>query len=465
MSNNLNNRIMNKAKVLPICCLLLSFMKTTTSSSLDSIVPGQSIREDGTLVSASSTFELGFFSPGTSSSSKSLYVGIWYKNSPSAVVWVANREAPLNNTTSGVLQVNDEGVLLLLLLNGTNNSTLWSSSNNLSSSKAVENPIAQLLDSGNLVVRNGQPSDDDDDNILWQSFDHPCDTLLPGMKLGWNLVTGLDRFLSSWRSVDNPGEGDNTVKIVLQGYPQAVQMKGNVVKARSGHWNGLTFTGYPAQKPNPIYRYEFVFNEKEAYYEYELLNRSVLSRYVISSSGVGQRFVWTSQTNSWEIVSTAIADQCENYALCGAYSICNVSNNPVCACLKGFVPKHQEEWNVSYWSNGCIRSIPLDCNKSNNDGFMAYTGVKLPDTSSSWYSKTMDLVECKKSCLQNCSCTAYASLDIRVGGSGCLLWFDGLIDIRQFSQGGQDLYIRVPASELGSSNILLLKFFFPFLYI
>lgn len=96
---------------------------------------------------------------------------------------------------------------------------------------------------------------------------------------------------------------------------------------------------------------------------------------------------------------------------------------------------------------------------------MAYTGVKLPDTSSSWYSKTMDLVECKKSCLQNCSCTAYASLDIRVGGSGCLLWFDGLIDIRQFSQGGQDLYIRVPASELGSSNILLLKFFFPFLYI
>ena len=85
--------------------------------------------------------------------------------------------------------------------------------------------------------------------------------------------------------------------------------------------------------------------------------------------------------------------------------------------------------------------------------------MKLPDTSSSWFSKTMNLEGCHKSCLKNCSCTAYANLDIRNGGSGCLLWFDALIDMRKFNQWGQDLYIRVPASELGN-NFYLCSFSF-----
>nr|GEV29823.1 G-type lectin S-receptor-like serine/threonine-protein kinase At4g27290 [Tanacetum cinerariifolium] len=47
----------------------------------------------------------------------------------------------------------------------------------------------------------------------------------------------------------------------------------------------------------------------------------------------------------------------------------------------------------------------------------------------------------------NCSCTAYANLDIRNGGNGCLLWFDDLMDIREFN-GGQHIYIRMASSEL-----------------
>ncbi|KAG4390253.1 hypothetical protein GLYMA_06G258101v4 [Glycine max] len=74
--------------------------------------------------------------------------------------------------------------------------------------------------------------------------------------------------------------------------------------------------------------------------------------------------------------------------------------------------------------------------------------MKLPDTSSSWFSKIMNLHECQNSCLKNCSCSAYANLDIRDGGSGCLLWFNTLVDLRKFTESGQDLYIRLPASEL-----------------
>ena len=75
--------------------------------------------------------------------------------------------------------------------------------------------------------------------------------------------------------------------------------------------------------------------------------------------------------------------------------------------------------------------------------------MKLPDTSSSWYNNSTGLEECKGICLKNCSCTAYANLDIRGGGSGCLIWFGSLIDTRRSNGDGQDLYVRIAVSELG----------------
>ncbi|GKV42583.1 hypothetical protein SLEP1_g49966 [Rubroshorea leprosula] len=42
---------------------------------------------------------------------------------------------------------------------------------------------------------------------LWQSFDCPSNTLLPGMKLGWDLRTGLDQHLLAWKNYDDPSPG------------------------------------------------------------------------------------------------------------------------------------------------------------------------------------------------------------------------------------------------------------------
>jgi hypothetical protein len=44
------------------------------------------------------------------------------------------------------------------------------------------------------------------------------------------------------------------------------------------------------------------------------------------------------------------------------------------------------------------------------------------------------------------------------GGSGCVLWFGSLVDIREFSEGGQDLYIRMAISELGTISLLFFLF-------
>jgi hypothetical protein len=367
--------------------------------------------------------------------------------SPETVVWVANRDAPIKDQ-SGVLKVTDDGVLVLL---NSTNGTVWSSN----TSTTPQNPVSQLLDTGNLVVKDG--NDDNTDNSLWQSFDYPCNTLLPEMKLGWNLVTGLDRFLSSWKSTEDPAQGEYSIRIVPHGYPQWYDMEGTKIKARAGSWNGLGFTGRGV-RPNQVFEYEFVVNEKEVYYGYKLLNSSVFSRFVLNPSGIAQRFVWKDRTQSWEPFFTSQADQCEIYALCGAYATCNIDKSPVCACMEGFLPKSPKDWDSVDWSDGCVRRTPLECN--DGDGFLKRSKVKLPDTFSSWYNKSMTLQECEGMCLKNCSCTAYAGLDVRGGGSGCLLWFGSLIDTREFAEGGQDLYIRMATSELGTISPLFLLFGF-----
>ncbi|KAK1391972.1 putative serine/threonine/dual specificity protein kinase, catalytic domain-containing protein [Heracleum sosnowskyi] len=99
--------------------------------------------------------------------------GIWYKKIPKrTIVWIANRETPLN-TTTGLLKLNSNGSLVIL--NGSN-TIVWSSN----SSASVNNPVAQLLDSGNFVIRD--ETDSSPENFLWQSFNIIGNTFLADIR-------------------------------------------------------------------------------------------------------------------------------------------------------------------------------------------------------------------------------------------------------------------------------------------
>ncbi|KAL7216904.1 hypothetical protein ACSBR1_028765 [Camellia fascicularis] len=410
------------------------FSSFIISEAVDTITTIQLIRDNETIISSGGSFELGFFSPG---SSKNRYLGIWYKTiTTRTVVWVANRETPISNA-SGVLKVTSPGILVLL--NGTSN-RIWSSN----TSRSVQNPVAQLLDSGNFIVRNA--NDDNPQNFLWQSFDYPGDTLLPGMKVGRNLLTGLDWYLSSWKNNDDPAQGDYTFRMDTRGYPQSILYNITAETYRTGPWNGVQFSGTLNLKKNSIYNFNFTFDEREVSGGYELVNSAVISRLVLSQDGVMRRWTWIDRTQDWNLYNTAPADSCDNYAACGAYGSCNIANSPICGCLNKFVPRYQKDWDRGDWSNGCMRRTPFVCH--HGDGFLKYSRVKLPDTQNSWFNVSMTLEECGALCLENCSCMAYANLDIREGGTGCLLWYGHLIDIREFSEGGQDLYVRMASSEL-----------------
>ncbi|XP_060675146.1 G-type lectin S-receptor-like serine/threonine-protein kinase At4g27290 isoform X2 [Ziziphus jujuba] len=147
---------------------------------------------------------------------------------------------------------------------------------------------------------------------------------------------------------------------------------------------------------------------------------------------------------------SASEDACDSYGHCGAYGVCTISELQVCKCLKGFKPISPETWEQAEYRQGCERNKTLKC--QNNNGFIKYVGLKLPDTKNAWVSQGMDMKECKAKCLGNCSCIAFASSDAK-GGSTCTIWFSDLIDIRRLlNGGGQDLYVRMPASELGQTN-------------
>lgn len=154
------------------------FLSFCTNSGVDVLRGKQTISDGNTIVSANNEFELGFFSPG---SCTNRYVGIWFKKiSYGTTVWVANRDAPLNNT-SGILRIDNKAISLL---DNASSTIIWSSNY----SRFVNNPVAQLLDSGNFVFRDEE--DGGTENFVWQSFDYPGDTVLPGMKSGAGFADG-----------------------------------------------------------------------------------------------------------------------------------------------------------------------------------------------------------------------------------------------------------------------------------
>ncbi|XP_042031159.1 uncharacterized protein LOC121777885 [Salvia splendens] len=410
------------------------------TASTDLITPTNPLTQNHTLVSAAQQFELGFF-PGALNT---WYVGIWYKNIPErVVVWVANRDSPLTNS-SGVLKISPDGTGLIL--SDHSGIPVWSANHTGITGTTTTTTIAVLLDNGNFVVHAAD--DEDPESYLWQSFDHPTDTLLPGMKLGWDSKTGLNRYITSWKSADDPSTGDFSFKLDISGYPEIHLTNRGKMYYRSGPWNGLRFSGVPEMRPSsPLLSFLFVRNREEVSYSFTQLNESMHSRLLVKHSGFLQRFIWIPSSGIWNLFWYAPKDQCDDYRECGVYGICDANASPVCKCMKAFRPKNPQAWNLRDGSDGCVRETELECD---SDGFLAMSGVKLPESGGAFVDAGMGLDQCREMCQRNCSCRGYSSSNIS-DGSGCVIWAGDLYDMRQYAAaegGGQDFYYRVPAAEL-----------------
>lgn len=419
-------------------CWTLIFCFLKISASTDTLSSNQSMSGLQTLVSSGKVFELGFFSPSDSSKQ---YLGIWYKNIlPQTVVWVANRENPITDS-SGTLSLTKDGNLELVNSSGN---LLWSSN----SPSSAKNPIAQILDSGNLVLR-------DQDIYLWQSFDYPTDTLLPGMKQGWDLKRNLSRNLTCWKSSYDPSAGNYSYSVDLLGLPQVVLRMGSKKLYRSGLWYDNRFTGSPVLVANSVFIPKFVSTSEEVYYTFEAGGPHILSRLLIGPTGLVQHYMWVAIQSQWVVLFTIQEDHCDTYNICGPFGTCDITDSPNCKCMKGFSPKSAQDWEVYITFGGCVRNSPLDCGK--REDFVKYVGMKLPETSNIWFNTTMGTQDCREQCLKNCSCTGYSELDNGGNGKGCVMWLGDLVDTRVATGYGHDLYERLSASELGMSPVFCFK--------
>ncbi|EXC29554.1 G-type lectin S-receptor-like serine/threonine-protein kinase RKS1 [Morus notabilis] len=400
--------------------ILLIFLAPPLCMSLvlDTITPNHPIKDGDVLLSGQKTFALGFFSPGKS---LNRYVGVWYnKISEKTVVWVANRDNPINDT-SGVLAVDSKGRLIIYAR--YQNSPIWSPNLSVFSEKTSSTFIAKLLDVGNLVLLK-QDDSFRQSSVIWQSFDYPTNTYLPFMKFGLNRKTGHDWFITSWKSADDPGTGNCTFRMNITGYPQMVAYKGQVPFWRAGSWTGRSWTGVPRMigiLHGYIFNVSYTNDQDETSIVFGINNDTnlVFARLVIDESGRLSRSAWQDQPKDWVDFWYA-PDRCDNYGRCGRNGMCNPSDVSQfdCVCLPGFEPRLRDSWDLRDPSGGCVgKGGARTC--ADGEGFV-----------------------------KDCNCTAYTSVDDTTDGSGCLSWHGDLVDITTYTNMGQDLYVRVDAVTL-----------------
>ncbi|GMJ14645.1 hypothetical protein like AT4G21390 [Hibiscus trionum] len=401
---------------------------------------GETLRNDDRLISVNNVFELGFFSPGNSNCT---YLGIWYKFDSETVVWVANRDKPISDR-NGVLRIEVDGKLVV---RDGRNILVWSS--NVSGSS--NNTAAKLWNYGNFVLsRDDRVGDIIINRALWQSFNEPTDTFLPGMRVPVSSKRGEYRAYRSWKSPDDPSPGNYSLEVDPNGGQQIVlwDKHNNKRLWRSGQWDQQYFTGIPSMKNYASSFQGFDISHPDEngtmYLTYPVSSTTDLVRFQISWEGKEKKSRWNASTKQWHYVQSEPdpANECERYNFCGNYSICDQFDSRKCICLEGFRPKSQAQWDASHWSGGCVRKTELQCPSTDDgtavekvkpDGFKKTKCTKLPDFANLFSPADCKIVEdtCKRHCLQNCSCTAYAF----ISGILCMIWTGDLVDMQHFHQG------------------------------
>ncbi|GLJ51278.1 hypothetical protein SUGI_1090620 [Cryptomeria japonica] len=408
------------------------------------LLMGSSLSGSQTIISKNGTFALGFFNPrGTNN----WYIGIWYAPIPQkAIVWVANRDNPVRNMP-GVLKFSRGGQLTLFDRNGR---SVWSTDNGPKGSGAV------ITDSGNFIVLDAH----NESAIVWESFAHPTDTLLPDAKL-WKGMT-----LTSWKSSSDPESGLYSFRMnTSPGKTELMMLFNNTVPYwSSGECIGHNyFTKVPELEGQKKVQTSCVRLSPSRIYIYFSINpidRMIKGRFVLNENGDFELFFWMDD-GRWSLRWSTYQCQCSNYKICGSYGLCNT--NDVCSCVQGFTPKHDSQ---GWWSTGCARGKPLECSvtEGTTDGLLEATNQYLPEKEAVLINNEPTQQGCRTACLHNCSCTAFAFADS--DPPVCKLWSGDLFGMRVSSSEGQSVFVRLAASELPhfiseqSNKPLHLQFYF-----
>ncbi|KAK4354249.1 hypothetical protein RND71_026443 [Anisodus tanguticus] len=407
--------------------------------SRDTITADNVISKRETLVSAGEIFELGFFTTKSDDGESKDYVGIWYKVSPETVVWVANKNKSIPISAEVlVMAIDDDGNLKVL--DSTRNS--YFSTDLVTSSSSNLKHTAKLLDSGNLVL-----IDDLSGKRLWQSFDNPTDTFLPGMKMDDRLK------LTAWRIAQkDPSPGNYMFRLNQEGNSEYTIFQRLVL-----HWKGSA----PAASANP-----FSFSELPSIVADMLTNFSKESspnidysytRLLMNSSGEIQLFKWY-DNSGWFLRWSEPQGPCGVFNTCGKFGICNSKKMSRCKCLPGFDPASPDDWMAGNFLDGCSKKLDSTCDKKSEFGtFLNMYSMKFEKPYRS-YSEAKSEDDCRRECLNYCQCVAYSYGEehkepLRGSSSSntvyrCSIWTSDLNNLQENYTDGFNLSVRVEISDI-----------------
>ncbi|KAK9714801.1 hypothetical protein RND81_06G121300 [Saponaria officinalis] len=260
------------------------------SAASDSITTPEILKDPETLISNNSNFKLGFFGP---TDSTNRYLGIWFNNkgfdNTLEVVWVANRNSPVKDSTA-LLKISNDGNLQVI---DEQNKIYWSS--NVSSN--ANSSVAQLLDTGVKLTFNKSEYD-------------------------------ANTNIQSWKSSNDPSSGRFRVVILPRDLPEFFILDGDRTYWRSGPWNGYLFLGVP----NVHSEVSFGFNVDDHIdivdISYESADQSLLERFVLFYDGILRQKIWEDSSNNWEMFWHSLQSECDVYGKCGVFAVCNLRDSP-----------------------------------------------------------------------------------------------------------------------------------------
>ncbi|XBI40355.1 hypothetical protein VPH35_124952 [Triticum aestivum] len=273
-----------------------------------------------------------------------------------------------------------------------------------------------LLSSGNLILTDSSNSAE----VLWQSFDHPTDTLFPGARLGPDKVTGLNCQIVSWKNLMDLATGVYCHTLDPSGADQFLltPLNSSIPYWSTGVWNDKYFALIlEMTAKNPVSIITFVNNDQEKYLTINFVNESMVTRFVVDVLGRLKQFIWLDGSQDWILAFVQPKLQCDVYAICGPFTICNENAPPHCNCMEGFSITSPQDWEIEDRTSGCSRNNPLDCISNKSTSHTTDKFYSLPSATSA--------SECAQVCLSNCSCTAYSFNDGR-----CSVWHNELLSIR-----------------------------------
>ncbi|XP_021802671.1 G-type lectin S-receptor-like serine/threonine-protein kinase At1g67520, partial [Prunus avium] len=358
----------------------------TCHDAIDTLKPGDTLNSTSSLVSALGKFTLKFITKPVGNSEMS-FLAILRIKTEANKAWIANPHSPVLPSSSPILTLDFNNTLKITHQNGQ---PFILSAPNTTSSTSV---VATLLDSGNFVLQEVSSVNRSTIRVFWQSFDHPLDTFLPGMKLGVDHINGHIWSLLSRGSDNNSlSPGPFSLDWDPNGHQLKIKKDG-VVYWTSGAFSDGRFEFILPDVSNKRYNFSIVSNQNEDYLTY------------------------TSKNDPSDAEPEWVLNPVGDLTDYGAYADYDIKEVLYC-----------DGYNIV---GGCVkRDRPSDCVEKFGDDFEIKKGYfKIINSSSinasrpaSWIG-TDTIIDCKATCWKDCDCLGFdISFQNQTTDARCEFW-------------------------------------------